>query len=102
MLALDTSHAASTVLGYNSLEERQRHLFDYFAHPERIVHIHWSDARIASQDALFLDQHMIPGEGDLPLEFHRQVKRLEAIRVFEQDAATDEQVLQAINFVENL
>ena len=102
MLTLDTSHAASSILGYKTLEDRQKHLFDFLAHPERIVHLHWSDARIATQEALFQDMHLIPGEGDLPLEFHRQVKKLDAVRVFEQNKCTDEQVLQAINFVENL
>ena len=102
MLTLDTSHAASSVQGYKTLEDRQKHLFDFLAHPERIAHIHWSDSRIATQEALFGDLHLIPGQGDLPLEFHRQVKKLDAVRVFEQDKCTDEQVLQAINFVESL
>ncbi len=100
-LALDTSHAASSVMGYASREEREKHLFDFLARPEIIKHIHWSDSKIENQDALFGDLHLIPGDGDLPLEFHRQVKALDALRVFEQNCS-DEDSLRAMAFVDGL
>ena len=102
MLTLDTSHAASSVMGYRTKRERSKHLFDFLARPEIIAHIHWSDSRIATQDALFGDLHLVPGQGDLPKKFHREVKSLDAVRVFEQDHSSDEEALGAIAFVESL
>lgn len=100
-LTLDTSHAASSVIPYATIEERKRHIFDFLAKPERIAHVHWSDSRIATQDALFADLHLVPGDGDLPLAFHRQIKQLNASFTLEQHCG-DEDTLRGMRFIERL
>ena len=100
-LVLDTSHASSSVQHYRTAEERSRHLYDFLARPEIICHLHWSDGRIMEGDALFKDLHLIPGDGDLPHEFHRRLKRLDATRTLEQHCS-DEDTLRGIAFIESL
>ena len=100
-LTLDTSHAASSVIPYATFEERQRHIFDFLAKPERIAHVHWSDSRIATQGAMFADLHLVPGDGDLPISFHRQIKQLDATFTLEQHCG-DEDTLRGVNFIQGI
>ena len=100
-LTLDSSHATSSIIPYKTHEERKRHIFDFLKYPERIAHVHWSDSRIANQDALFLDLHLIPGDGDLPIEFHKALKRLDATKLLEQHCS-DEDTLRGVRFIEQL
>ena len=100
-LTFDSSHATSSVIPYKTLEERQKHLFDFLKYPERIVHVHWSDSRIATQDGLFQDLHLIPGDGDLPREFHQAIRRLDATFLLEQHCS-DEDTLRGIRFLDSL
>jgi len=101
MLTLDTSHAASAVAFYPDLRERYRHLDDFLEHPELISRVHWSDSRLARQESLFADLHLMVGDGDLPKAFHRKIKRLHAIKVLEQHQ-TEEDLARSLAFIRSL
>jgi hypothetical protein len=45
--------------------------------------------------------HLIPGEGDLPDDFHRQIKGLEALKTLEQ-GRPEEDVLHGLAYIESL
>ena len=101
MLTLDTSHASTAVAVYTTAEERFARLYDFLAHPELIGRIHWSDACLTHQEALYHDMHLIPGEGDLPLDFHRKIKQLEAVKTLEQ-RRPEPDVLRGLKFIDSL
>lgn len=101
LLTLDTSHASTTVSAYATEEERYAHLWDYLEHPELIGRVHWSDARIKNAEALCHDMHLIPGEGDLPREFHKAIKELNVIKLLEQ-RRPEPDVLKGLAFIDSL
>lgn len=101
MLTLDTSHAASSVTLFQTAAERFSALYDFLAHPEYIIHLHWSDARLTANSARYMDMHLLPGQGDLPRDFQRQLKHLDAVITLEQ-GATDGQRDAALDFIARL
>jgi sugar phosphate isomerase/epimerase len=101
LLTLDTSHAATSVAIYDSHSKRIEGLFAFLERPELIGRIHWSGARIANNESKFNDMHLIPGGGDLPLDFHRAIKKLPVVKLLEQ-TCSQEEVCQALDFVEKL
>ncbi|OQA87873.1 MAG: Xylose isomerase-like TIM barrel [Lentisphaerae bacterium ADurb.Bin242] len=98
LLTLDTSHASTSVSVYDTHEERLAKLEEYLSHPELIGRLHWSDAKLTNREAYFNDMHLVPGKGDLPLEFHRKLKRLKVIKLLEQKC-TETDVLEGLNFI---
>ncbi len=101
LLTLDSSHAATSVAIYETAEERAERIFDFLRHPERIGHVHWSDSRITNNEARFNDMHLVPGQGDLPREFHKALKQLPVIKVLEQ-RRSEEEALAGLKFIESL
>ena len=101
MLTLDSSHAATSVALFATAEERFARLYDFLAHPELIGRVHWSDARLTNQEALYHDMHLVPGEGDLPLDFHRQINRLDVVKTLEQ-RRPEEDMLAGLKFIASL
>jgi sugar phosphate isomerase/epimerase len=100
-LTLDTSHAASAVAHEPTAEERFRKLQDFLSHPEWVTHFHWSDARLTTDEAKWSDMHLVPGTGDLPLDFHRAIKQHGGSILFEQNCSEAE--LEAgLRFYESL
>ncbi len=100
-LALDTSHAATSVAAYDRAEDRRNALFEFLAHSDRIARVHWSDARIERNESRFNDMHLVPGQGDLPLVFHRAVHALPAVKLLEQNC-TESDVLDGLRFIRGL
>lgn len=100
-LTLDVSHAATSVGVHDAAEARRRALFDFLRNPELIGRVHWSDACIERNEARFNDMHLVPGQGDLPLDFHREVNALDAVKLLEQNCS-EQDVLQGLAFVRGL
>lgn len=100
-LALDTSHAASVAAHGSSLEERHRILRGFFEHPDLIVRFHWSDARLANNEAVYNDMHLVPGQGDLPRELHKAVLQHPAVKLLEQNC-TEQAVSDGLQFIRSL
>ena len=89
-LTLDTSHAASASAHEETLEKRHEKLWKFFDHPELIGHFHWSDARLVTDDCQYADIHLVPGQGDLPRDFHKAIWEHPASKLFEQNCSEDE------------
>lgn len=101
LLTLDTSHASTSVAHYATAEERFARLWDFLAHPERIGRVHWSDSRLTNGEAKFHDMHLIPGEGDLPREFHQKIKALPVVKTLEQ-RRSEEDMEKGLAFIRSL
>ena len=102
LLTLDTSHAAtSAAMLFYKPEDRFAYLYEYLKHPELIGRVHWSDSRLQYAEAYYCDMHLVPGEGDLPLEFHRQIKALDAVKTLEQ-RCEPERIAAGLAFIESL
>ena len=100
-LTLDTSHAACAAATFDTAEERFAYLFEFLKEPELIKRVHWSDSKLTNKEAYFCDMHLVPGEGDLPIEFHKQIKALDAIITLEQ-YASEERVIKGLQFIDSL
>lgn len=101
LLTLDTSHAATAAAHIEDRKERFDYMFKYLSHPELIGRVHWSDSRLTNKEAYMRDMHLIVGEGDLPREFHKAIKSLDAIKTLEQKRAPED-VEKGLAFIENL
>ena len=101
MLTLDSSHAATSAALFENYADRLRCLDEFFRRPELIGRIHWSDARLKNREALYCDMHLVPGKGDLPLEFHRRIRRIGVVKLLEQKCAEPE-VLEGLDFIAGL
>lgn len=101
LLTLDTSHAASSIGGLGSDTARIDGMYAFLAHPERIGRIHWSDAIISGGQSLYKDWHLVPGKGDLPLDFHRRINALPVVKLLEQKC-TEAEVLEGLEFIKTL
>lgn len=101
MLTLDSSHAATSVAVYDSLADRQKHIFDFLKRPELIGRVHWSDSVLKDNTSKFNDMHLVPGKGDLPREFHQAIKALPCLKTLEQ-RVSDEEHIQGFEFIESL
>lgn len=102
LLALDTSHAATSaaMLHYRP-EDRFAYLYEYLKHPERIGRVHWSDSRLSGGEAYFGDLHLVPGQGDLPRDFHRKILALEAVKTLEQ-RCSEAELSPGLDFIQTL
>lgn len=102
LLTLDTSHAATSaaVIGA-SAGERFAYMYEYLKHPELIGRVHWSDARLTHGESYFCDMHLVPGEGDLPRDFHQRILALDAVKTLEQKCPAD-RLSKGLAFIETL
>lgn len=102
LLTLDTSHAATSaaMIGAHAAD-RFTYLYEYLKAPELIGRVHWSDSRLTHGEGYFNDMHLVPGEGDLPLDFHRKIKSLDAVKTLEQ-RCEPERIAAGVAFVESL
>ena len=101
MLTLDTSHAACAAALIAGADARFAYLYEFLRHPERIGRVHWSDSRLTRAEAYYHDMHLVPGAGDLPIDFHRRIWRLDAIKTLEQ-RCPEEDVLKGLEFIASL
>ena len=101
MLTLDTSHAATAAALLPRVADRFAYLDAFLAHPERIGRVHWSDSKLGKAEAYYQDMHLIPGEGDLPVSFHKRIKELDAVKTLEQKRS-EEDVRRGLAFIEGL
>ena len=101
MLTLDTSHAACAAALLVGPEARFEYMYEFLKHPERIGRVHWSDSRLSKAEAYYRDMHLVPGEGDLPIDFHRRIKNLDAIKTLEQKRP-EEDAIRGLEFIESL
>ena len=101
LLTLDTSHAACAAATFAGAQNRFSYMEEFLKHPEKIGRVHWSDSRLQNAEAFYTDLHLIPGEGDLPLDFHRRIKQLEAVKTLEQKRP-EEDVIRGLRFIESL
>ena len=101
MLTLDTSHAACAAALIAGAENRFNYMYEFLKHPEYIGRVHWSDSRLTKAEAFFHDMHLIPGEGDLPRDFHKKIKGLDAIKTLEQKRP-EADVRLGLEFIESL
>ena len=101
VLTFDSSHAATSAAVCEDYGERLRRLDEFLSRPELIGRVHWSDARLKNREALYNDMHLVPGQGDLPLEFHRRISRLPVVKLLEQ-RCTEAEVAAGLDFIANL
>ena len=100
-LCFDSSHAASCAAEEATDEKRLVALWKYLEHPELIGRFHWSDSRITGGKSLFTDMHLVPGQGDLPREFHQAILKHPAQKLLEQ-RCTSEEVAAGLEFIAGL
>ncbi|MFH1377696.1 MAG: sugar phosphate isomerase/epimerase family protein [Planctomycetota bacterium] len=100
MLTLDSSHATNNVMHLADADARRAALFDYLKHSDYIGRVHWSDSIVSTFDGK-KDQHLVPGKGDLPTEFHRAIKNLPVTKLLEQ-TCTEAAVDEGLAFIETL
>jgi len=98
-LCLDTSHACTYS---HRFPEGQRPdiLFSFLQRPEMVRHVHWSDNYLYDVRGRF-DSHEILGRGTEPVEFHREIKGLDAIILLET-ACTVEELQEQLGFINKL
>ncbi len=101
LLTLDSSHAATSAAIHEDYAERLRALEQFLSHPELIGRLHWSDSRLLNREALHNDMHLVPGKGDLPLDFHRRLRRLPVVKLLEQ-RCTEAEVAEGLAFIDTL
>ena len=101
LLTLDSSHAATSAAVLKSTEERFAYLYKFLERPELIGRVHWSDSRLGNNESYMKDMHLIPGEGDLPKDFHRKIKALNVLKTLEQ-SRPEEDVVKGLAFIESL
>lgn len=100
-LTFDSSHAASCAAEESTDEKRLAALWKYLEHPDWIGRFHWSDSRITGGESLFRDMHLVPGQGDLPREFHKEILRHPAMKLLEQRCPSEE-VATGLEFIASL
>jgi sugar phosphate isomerase/epimerase len=100
-LTFDSSHAASCAAEEEDDEKRLKALWRYLEHPDYIGRFHWSDSRITGGESLFNDMHLVPGQGDLPREFHQAIKALDCVKTLEQ-RVSDEEHIFSFEFIDSL
>ena len=100
-LTFDSSHAASCAAEAPTDEKRLAALWKYLEHPDYIGRFHWSDSRITGGESLFSDMHLVPGQGDLPREFHQEILRHPARKLLEQRCPS-EAVVKGLEFIKTL
>ena len=100
-LTFDSSHAASWAAGEEDDEKRLKALWRYLDHPDYIGRFHWSDSRISGGESLFTDMHLVPGQGDLPRDFHRAILDHPAVKLLEQRCPSEE-VAEGLKFIASL
>ena len=101
MLTLDTSHAACAAALLAGSEKRFEYMYEFLRHPERIGRVHWSDSRLTKSEAYYHDMHLVPGAGDLPMDFHRIINNLDVVKTLEQKCS-EEEILQGLAFISSL
>lgn len=101
MLTLDTSHAACAAALLPGSEKRFAYMYEFLRHPERIGRVHWSDSRLTKSEAYYHDMHLVPGTGDLPIDFHRRINNLDIVKTLEQKRS-EEEILQGLEFISSL
>ena len=100
-LTFDSSHAASCAAEESTDEKRLQALWKYLEHPDYIGRFHWSDSRISGGESLYRDMHLVPGQGDLPREFHQAIWRHPARKLLEQ-RCTSAEVAAGLVFIAGL
>ena len=100
-LCFDSSHAASCVAEEETDEKRRTALWKFLEHPDYIGRFHWSDSRISGGESLFQDMHLVPGQGDLPREFHLAIRNHPAQKLLEQ-RCTSPEVVAGLEFIAGL
>jgi sugar phosphate isomerase/epimerase len=76
-------------------------MYEFLRHPERIGRVHWSDSRLTKSEAYYHDMHLVPGAGDLPIDFHRRINNLDIVKTLEQKCS-EEELLQGLAFISSL
>ena len=98
-LCLDTSHACTYSHRFPE-DERRDVLFSFLQRPELIRHIHWSDNYLYDARGR-TDSHEVLARGTEPVEFHREVKGLDAIILLETICTVDE-LEEQLDFIQKL
>ena len=98
-LCLDTSHVCTYSHMFTE-DDRVEVLFKFLARPKLIRHVHWSDNYLYDFRGRS-DSHEILGKGTEPIEFHRQVKQLDAIILLET-VCTVTELEEQLRFIESL
>jgi len=98
-LCLDTSHACTYAHRFPE-DQRPDVLFSFLQQPELIRHVHWSDNYPYDARGR-ADSHEILGRGAEPVEFHREIKGLDAIILLETICTVDE-LEEQIDFIDAL
>ena len=98
-LCLDTSPACTYSHRFPE-DERRDVLFSFLQRPELIRRIHWSDNYLYDARGR-TDSHEVLARGTEPVEFHREVKGLEAIILLETICTVDE-LEEQLDFIQKL
>lgn len=102
LLTLDTSHAACAAALLPDPQKRFAYMYEFLKHPQRIGRVHWSDSRLTKAEAFYRDLHLAPGTGDLPIDLHRRIWQLDAVKTLEQTYTEEPALRQALAFISSL
>ena len=102
LLTLDTSHAASSAAMLHAhAEDRFAYLYEFLKYPDLIGRVHWCDSRLTYGESYLGDLHLVPGAGDFPVDFHRRIKALDAVKTLEERCPPEE-LEKGLAFIESL
>ncbi len=98
-LCLDSSHVCTYAHRYPE-SERQEKIAAFLSRPDLISHVHWSDNYLYEQKGR-KDSHLSVGTGTIPIDFHRDVKALDATILLEHFYTLDE-LMEELKFINSL
>lgn len=99
-LCLDSSHICTHAHTIPDKNERVSEVMKFLAKPQLIKHVHWNDNYIYDYRGRN-DSHAVLGSGELPLEFHRTIKSLNATLLIEH-FYTIEDLESELRFIRDL
>ena len=98
-LCLDSSHVCTYAHRFSE-DQRQAKIEAFLSRPELIKHVHWSDNYLYDSRGRS-DSHLSVGKGTLPIEFHREIKSLDATILLEH-FYSEEELEEELLFIESL
>jgi sugar phosphate isomerase/epimerase len=104
LLTLDVSHAAAAaayLMKDKTDEDRFNYIYEFLNEPELIGRVHWSDSRLTGGETYMRDMHVVVGDGDIPVDFHRKIKNLDAVKLLEHNQPEDV-ILREIAYIDAL
>ena len=98
-LCLDSSHVCTYSHRFPE-SERENQVLKFLSRPDLIDHVHWSDNYLYDNRGRS-DSHLPVGKGSLPIELHKDIKKLDATLLLEH-FYTIEDLAQELDWISSL